>query len=246
VRHRQAEPAVRRTAERDVGHREAGTADERAAGELGVEDLQQRQRRARRAFGRGRVALRFGRAHALDECVAHFRRQLGALPVHPAVGIGALGQRLRRQAAAAMLGREVAHDRIRFPQHEAVVGYARHHAVRIQLQVFGAVDDAVRETGVDSLVAQPKLVGAPNDFLDIDRTQAAPDLQHRRLFFVAQTPTLARPQKVPSKCTPPRTGGARRTRGGSRVTAGKTSSGRSVGSDIVGQRQLHHEARERR
>ena len=68
----------------------------------------------------------------------HRDPQRGAVPLHPAVGVGgdfAVGGPQRSHAVAA---REITDDRVRFPQDEAVVLYGGHEAVRI-LALYSAV-----------------------------------------------------------------------------------------------------------
>ena len=74
---------------------------------------------------RSHVALLGRRAHEIPEYRAQ-RCLEGDCPVHPAVGVGALLEIHGPQRACAVLGREIAHDCMRLPEHEAAVVDCRH------------------------------------------------------------------------------------------------------------------------
>ena len=70
---------------------------------------------------------------------------------------------------------EVAHDRIRFPEHEIAVHQGRHPPVGIHREVVGLVIAAERHAGVDALVGEVEFAQAPQHFLHVDRIGPAPN-----------------------------------------------------------------------
>src|SRR5207248_2064322 len=85
-------------------------------------------------------------------------------------------------------GTEVANDRVRFPQHEAVVDDRGHQPVWIQRPVFGLVVAAERPADVFALVSDIELGAAPQNFLHIAGRLPSQNLQHARspLVFTSQ------------------------------------------------------------
>src|SRR3954470_24757006 len=77
-----------------------------------------------------------------------------------------------------MLGGEIADDRVRLPEHEAVVVDSRHEPGGIHPQILRRLVDAVLKAGIDALVLDPQFLGRPQHLLDVDRVGSSPDLQH--------------------------------------------------------------------
>src|SRR5262249_30660126 len=118
----------------------------------------------------------------------------GKLPVHPFRRARARAQVLRLEHGGLMLGCEVAHDRIRFPQQEAVVFLERRHeAVRVHRQVGGLAVLAERAADVDALVLEPHFADRPHHLLHVRRGGSAPDLHVVSSVFFASWPGLSRP-----------------------------------------------------
>src|SRR6266571_2254187 len=120
--------------------------------------------------------------HLERVCELYRGRDRARRPVHPAVGIGALPGIVRPKRARAVLRRKVANDRVRLPQHAAVVLDRRHPAVRVHLAVEGLVDDAELQPGVGALVGNLQLFERPQHLLHVDRIDPAPELQHDSYF----------------------------------------------------------------
>src|SRR3546814_12059617 len=72
----------------------------------------------------------------------------GELPVHPTLGVGPRPRVRRAEPAEAVAGGEIAHDAVRFPQHEPVLVHGRNEAVRVHGEVFGRAVDADRTAHV--------------------------------------------------------------------------------------------------
>jgi len=88
----------------------------------------------------------------------------------------------RQQASGAVLGGQVAHDAVRFPQHETVVVDGGHAAIRIHRPVPGLVDAAKAQARVHPLERQTDLGQGPKHLLHIDRTGTAPKFEHGKIF----------------------------------------------------------------
>src|SRR3546814_2030123 len=69
----------------------------------------------------------------------------GELPVHPTLGVGPLPRVRRAEPAEAVAGGEIAHDAVRFPQHEPVLVHGRNEAVRVHGEVFGRSEEHTSE-----------------------------------------------------------------------------------------------------
>jgi hypothetical protein len=93
----------------------------------------------------------------------------------------------RLERAGAVLGGEMAHDRVRLPQQEAVLFFQRRHQpVGVHRQIGWLPILAERPADIDALVRQPDLADRPHHLLDVCRGFAAPDLDHdfSSAFFV--------------------------------------------------------------
>src|SRR3546814_1622319 len=97
----------------------------------------------------------------------------GELPVHPTLGVGPRPRVRRAEPAEAVAGGEIAHDAVRFPQHEPVLVHGRNEAVRVHGEVFGRAVAAERTAHVDTLERQPELGARPED-LDRKSTRLNP------------------------------------------------------------------------
>src|SRR5947199_3729040 len=78
----------------------------------------------------------------------------GELPVHPAVGTRTRAQIGGLELGGAIFRREIAHDRIGFPQQESVLLQRRHQAVRVHREICGLVVLAKRTANIDALVCR--------------------------------------------------------------------------------------------
>jgi hypothetical protein len=125
-----------------------------------------------------RVALRRGRADPLHECVAARRVERGLLPVHPLLGDEARGQVFGVERAGRVARAQVAHDGIRFPQHEAVVFEQRHQAVGVETQVVLLAHDAELPARVGALEGEAQFLHGPDHLAHVDGRQAPPQPQH--------------------------------------------------------------------
>ena len=152
---------------------------ERGLAELGVEHAQRRGGLVARFVDLGVVLLLRRRADQAPEQRMDRRRADREHPVHPLAGAGALLRVRGLQRAGAVLGGEIAHDRVRFPQHEAVVLLERRHQrVRIHRQVERLLGAAERAADVDALVREVELADRPHHLLHVDGRVPPPDLQH--------------------------------------------------------------------
>ncbi len=85
---------------------------------------------------------------------------------------------------------EIAHDGIRFPQHEIAFDQRGHAAVRVHREIFGLVILAERHAGIDPLIGDIEFAQAPQHFLNVDRIGPAPDGE---LFLIAVRHALSLP-----------------------------------------------------
>ena len=113
-------------------------------------------------------------------------------PVHPAIGIGALLRVGRPERAGAMPGRQVAHHRIGFPQHEAIVIDGGHPCIRIHAQVLRRVHHPMFHAGLGTAIGHGHFFERPHHLLHIDGIGASPEFEHvqsldQRGFVVAWT-----------------------------------------------------------
>src|SRR5262249_27489201 len=85
----------------------------------------------------------------------------------------------RLQRSGAVLGGQVAHDGVRFPQNESVVFLqGRHQAIGVHRQIVRLLVAAERAADVEPLMRYAKLADRPHYFLHIDGIVAAQDFQH--------------------------------------------------------------------
>src|SRR6266511_1273579 len=175
-------PAIDEGAERNVAHGEGFPGDMVAPLEGLLEHLERVCELFRAFVDRLEIALLGRRSDQAPEDRRYRGRDRARRPVHPAVGIGALPGVVRPERARAVLRRKVANDRVRFPQHEAVVLDRRHPAVRVHLAVEELVDDAELQSGVGALVGNLQLFERPEHLLHVDRIDPAPELQHDSYF----------------------------------------------------------------
>lgn len=177
---RQSQPAVRGTHQGDVADGQVAAGDELAALQRLVQNLRAGVAALDRQVDGGVIALGFGGADQAQEGWDHDALPFGGLPVHPAVGVGAQADVLGPEGAGAVARGQVAHDGIRFPQHEAAVVDGGHGAVGVDLGVLGRVDHAERAAGLDEGVRQRQFAHGQHHLLHIDGRQPSPDLQHNR------------------------------------------------------------------
>src|SRR5204863_2096951 len=114
-------------------------------------------------------------AYHSEEKDAQSRPECRGAPVHPAIGLRPHLEIVRPQASCRVLGGEITHDRIRLPEHEAIILDRRHQCVGVETEVMGCLHDTECPTRVDSLVLESHLLAAPQYFLNIDRIVPAPD-----------------------------------------------------------------------
>src|SRR5262249_42015938 len=124
------------------------------------------------------IALLRRRADEPPEHRRERRMRDRELPVHPTAGPRTRARISGLELAGAVFRREVAHDRVRFPQQEAVLFERRHQAVGIHGEVGGLLVLAERTADVDALVRPPELADRPHHLLHVDRGVAPPDLDH--------------------------------------------------------------------
>src|SRR5262249_59133891 len=85
----------------------------------------------------------------------------------------------RLELARPVFCSEVTHDRIRFPQHEAVVFFQRRHeTVWVLGEIIRFVVLSERAADIDALMGQPKLTDRPHHLLHVDGCVSPPDLDH--------------------------------------------------------------------
>ena len=110
-----------------------------------------------------------------------YRIERRELPVHPAIGVGhAFGGR-GQQFAVAVLGVEIAHDAVGFPQDEVAVLDRRHQTVGVHRDILRILVAAELAAPVEALEWQAQLAATPQYFLHIGRVGSTPDLDHYRL-----------------------------------------------------------------
>src|SRR5262249_28885325 len=93
-------------------------------------------------------------------------------------------RRLRPELRAAIARREIAQDRVRFPNRRLAVLQHRDSTMRIECEEFRRFEPAERAADLDLLVRQAELTQEPHHFLHVDRSAPAPDRQHRRTYIV--------------------------------------------------------------
>src|SRR5262245_21658369 len=171
---RQVIPPVDEAAERDVAESQVASGQVRLPRQDRVGDAQHLDRLDAGRLERGVVALLGRRADVAPE--ERPQRRLHAVrgPVHPLVRDRALRGRLRRP----VLRIQVAHDRVRLPQHEIAVLDRRDQAVGVQTAVLGRVDHPELPAGVDALAGHVELGDRPHHLLHVDRVDPSPDLHH--------------------------------------------------------------------
>jgi hypothetical protein len=86
------------------------------------------------------------------------------------------------ELAGAVFCREVAHDRVRFPQQESVLFERRHQAVGVHGEIGGLFVLAEGAADVDALVRQLELADRPHHLLHVDRGVSPPDFDHGSPF----------------------------------------------------------------
>jgi hypothetical protein len=85
---------------------------------------------------------------------------------------------------AAMLGGEIAHDRIRLPQREAVfLLQRRHQRIGVHREIERLLGAAERAADVDALTWQLQFADRPHRLLHVGRRVAPPHLEHLVLPF---------------------------------------------------------------
>jgi hypothetical protein len=104
------------------------------------------------------------------------------LPVHPTAGPRTRARIGGLELAGAVFRREVAHDRVRFPQQEAVLFERRHQAVGVHGEIGGFLVLAEGAADVDALVRQLELADRPHHLLHVDRGVSPPDFDHGSAF----------------------------------------------------------------
>src|SRR5215471_5462807 len=114
------------------------------------------------------IALLRRRADEPPEHRRERRMRDRELPVHPAAGARARVRIGGLELAGAVFGREVAHDRVRFPQQEAVLFERRHQAVGVHGEIGGLLVLAEGAADVDALVRQLELADRPHNLLHVD------------------------------------------------------------------------------
>src|SRR3546814_7567785 len=86
----------------------------------------------------------------------------------------------RAEPVEAVAGGEIAHDAVRFPQHEPVLVHGRNEAVRVHGEAFGRAVAAERTAHVDTLERQPDLGARPEDPHDVAGGRPSPAVKHGR------------------------------------------------------------------
>ena len=172
--------AVAHHADRDVAVGKCRSGDEWRLAQLRVEYLHRGGGLVLRSLDRGRVALFRRRADQAPERGRDRGAHHGELPIHPLAGERALLGILRFQhAVLVVLAGEIAHDRIGFPQQEAVCFLQRRHqAVRVHREIRRLLVLAERAADVDAGVFKPELADRPHRLLHVGRSVAAPDFDH--------------------------------------------------------------------
>ena len=128
------------------------------------------------------IALLRRRADEPPEHRRERRMRDRELPVHPAAGPRARARIGGLEFAGAVFRREVAHDRVRFPQQEAVLFERRHQAVGVHGEIGGLLVLAEGAADVDALVRQLELADRPHHLLHVDRGVSPPDFDHGSPF----------------------------------------------------------------
>ncbi|KGD43639.1 hypothetical protein DO72_5833 [Burkholderia pseudomallei] len=117
-------------------------------------------------------------AHEREKRIAPGAVQRGRLPVEPLVDarprMGLDGIQVR----AAVPVRQIADDRVRFPEHEVAVHEHRHEAIRIQREEFGRLSRPESRPPIFALVCELQFRARPQHLADVDRRRLAEQFQH--------------------------------------------------------------------
>src|ERR1043166_5545338 len=151
-------------------------------------------------FHRAHVALRRGRAvEAPEHAGEEIRLQGRVRPVHPALPVRARGRVLAPERACAVARREVAQDRVRFPQRGLAVDDDRQAAVRVHGAELCRVEPAEGTADFDMTVREAQLAHEPHDLLHVERTLAAVDGEHDQIVGWAKRAERSA-ARVPTIC----------------------------------------------
>ncbi|KGS20454.1 hypothetical protein X941_5805 [Burkholderia pseudomallei MSHR5569] len=188
---RRAQPAVDRQAERDIGERIVRAGDECARrAELRVQDRHVSRPAFARRANPGGIAMIRRIAHEREKRIAPGAVQRGRLPVEPLVDacprMGLDGIQVR----TAVPVRQIADDRVRFPEHEVAVHEHRHEAIRIQREEFGRLSRPESRPPIFALVCELQFRARPQHLADVDRRRLAEQFQHDESPRSTITPTI--------------------------------------------------------
>jgi len=119
-------------------------------------------------------------------CAQHAPKQIAKYsgkrrcgPVHPAIAQRALGRRVWIQRRR-VLGGQVAHDRIGFPQHQRTILQGRHHTIRVQRAIRRRVVAAECAADFDRGIGHAGFFGAPQHLAHIAGIAPAPQCDSSR------------------------------------------------------------------
>ena len=126
------------------------------------------------------VSLRSGSAVVSPEHpIEKIRLQRALRPIHPAVGQRALRRIVAPELTAAVTGREIAKDCMRFPDDRSVIVDDGDAAVWVHRAKFRRIETAVSTAQFHVFIHEAELADEPHHLLDIEGALGAIDGQHQ-------------------------------------------------------------------
>jgi hypothetical protein len=165
-------------AERDVRHGHAVAGNIGPVGQVCLQNVQRLDQRL--VAGRDETGVATPRLGAHDGPEQRDALRIGRrlAPFHPLIGDRALGLAVGQQAALAVAPAEIPHDRVRFPENEALVVDGRDQPIGIHRQIVRPIEAAERPAHVVAAMGQAQLADRPHDGDHVARVASAPDFQH--------------------------------------------------------------------